>query len=128
MMSAGVGGSAGAVIGSKIPGKNKKKSTIVGALVGAAVSGLAGYLFHRSVEKREDKIRRDTLFNLDRFDVSTPQGFGFSTAHGVTAPKIESEWIPTRVQGKKLIEGHKVWLITDETKWVPNVGKPRNKK
>ena len=126
MMSAGVGGTAGAVIGSKITGKNKKKSTIAGALIGAAVSGLAGFIFHRSVEKKEDKIRRETLFNLDRFDVSTPQGFGFSTAHGVTAPKIESEWIPTRVQGKKLIEGHKVWLITDETKWVPNVGRPRN--
>ena len=29
---------------------------------------------------------------------------------------LQSEW----VEGKKLIEGHKIFLITDEAQWIPN--------
>lgn len=128
MTGVGIGAGAGAVIGSKSNKSNSSKGRAIGALTGALFSGIVGYFVHKRIEKRDAKIRRQTLFNLDKHDVSRPQGFGFSSAHGVTAPKIESEWVPTRVEGKKLIEGHKVWLITDDIKWVPNSGRQNKNK
>lgn len=115
------------MIGNQSAGSKTNKSTMIGMVTGALISGVASYFLHKGVEKRDAKVRRDTLFNLDRNDVSVPSGFGFSSAHGISAPKVESEWVPTRVQGKKLIEGHKVWLITDDVKWVPGLGKRKSK-
>jgi len=120
--SMGVGATAGALITQQHPRGKSIKSKSIGALAGALISGVVGFFIHKGAEKRDAKIRRETLFNLDKFDVSTPSGFGASSAHGITAPSIESEWVPTRVEGRKLIEGHKVWLITDEARWVPNAG------
>lgn len=131
MTGVGVGGAAGAVIGANTSrGRSKSKSAALGALTGAVISGIAGYFIHKGVEKRDEETRRQTLFNLDKHDVSAPQGFGTTSVHGLSAPRIESEWVPTRVEGRKLVEGHKIWLITDEARWVPNAGsnKKRSKK
>lgn len=125
LMSAGVGAGTGVIVGNQVGAGNKK--TLMSAAIGAVVSGAIGYFIHKGIEKRDEKVRRDTLFNLDRNDVSVPNGYGFSSAHGVSAPKIESQWIPTQVQGKKLIEGHKIWLITDDVQWVPNVSTGKKK-
>jgi hypothetical protein len=46
------------------------------AAIGAVVGGLSAYLIHKGVEKREEKVRRETLLNLDKFDVSTPPKSG----------------------------------------------------
>lgn len=121
--SMGVGAAAGALITQQHPRGKSVKSKSIGALAGALISGVVGFFVHKGAERRDAKIRRDTLFNLDKFDVSAPSGLGASSAHGITAPSIESEWIPTRVEGRKLIEGHKVWLITDEAHWVPDAGR-----
>lgn len=129
LTSAGVGATAGAVVSHNTGSGSSMKKTAVGALTGAVISGVIGYFIHKRIEKRDAKVRRDTLFNLDKHDVSMPQGFNFSSAHGLTTPKIESEWVPTRVEGKRLIEGHKIWLITDEARWIPSQElKKKNKK
>lgn len=127
MSGVSIGVGTGAIIGNQTAGGNKSKSTAIGAAIGAVVSGVASYFIYKGIKKRDEKVKRDTLFNLDRNDVSVPSGFNFSSAHGVSAPKIESQWVPTRVQGKKLIEGHKIWLITDDVQWVPNASKSKRK-
>ena len=124
----GAGAVSGAVVGSNMTKNDRRKGAATGALVGIVLGGITSYFIHKEVEKREQKARRETLFNLDKFDVNTPPGFHPSTAHGLTQPKIESDWVPTRVEGKKLIEGHKVWVITDEPRWIPGSELKRKRK
>ena len=119
-VGAGVGATVGNVTGNRFSLENRMRTTAIGALTGAVISGAMGYFIHKLREKRDVKIRRQTLFDLDKYDVSMPKGFETSSYHGLTIPKVQSEWVPTRVEGKKLIEGHKIFLITDEAQWIPN--------
>ena len=70
--------------------------------------------------------RRETLLNLDKFDVSTPQKSGTVSipaggGHYLTKPVVDMEWIETQVLGDKLIEGHRVWKIIEKPKWIPTI-------
>lgn len=122
----GAGAAIGAGAGTASNHRDRGKGAAVGALVGAAVGALSGHFIHKGLETRDDDTRKETLFNIDKFGVSGAQG-GFSSTgdHGLTMPKIDSEWVPTTVQGKKLIEGHRVWLISEDPQWVP--GKDEDK-
>lgn len=115
----GTGAASGALVGSGMNNKDRGKGAAMGALSGALIGGITSYFIHKGLEKRDDQTRRKTLFNLDKFSVSTPGVSASSAYHGLTMPKVESEWVPTRVEGKKLIEGHKIWLITDDAQWIP---------
>lgn len=118
----GVG--SGAAAGSAIANQNNgDKGT--GAAVGAVIGGLSAYLIHKGIEKREEKIRRDTLLNLEKFDVSTPPKSGTVSiptggGHFLTKPVVDMEWVETQVQGDKLVEGHRVWRIIEKPKWIPS--------
>lgn len=118
----GSGAALGAAGGSLSGSHDKKKATIAGALIGAAIGGIGSYFLHKKIKRKEEKIRRDTLFNLDRHDVSAPLGFKAKSGygHGVSMPMVESEWVDTQVKGKKLVEGHRIWMITEDAKWIPS--------
>ena len=66
-----IGGAAGgslggAYVGGKPYGKSfAKKGLVWGSLTGA----LTGYFIHQGLEKRDAKVRRETLLNLKKFDV-----------------------------------------------------------
>jgi hypothetical protein len=115
---------AGAAAGSAVSNQNNgDKGT--GAAIGAALGGLSAYLIHKGIEKREEKIRRETLLNLEKFDVSTPPKSGMVSiptggGHFLTKPVVDMEWIETQVQGDKLVEGHRVWRIIEKPKWIPS--------
>ena len=129
VVGAGSGAAIGAGIGSSSNQKNRGKGAAVGALIGAAVGLIGGRAVHKSLEKRDNETRKQTLFNIDKFGVSGANG-GFSPAghHGLTMPKVDSEWIPTSVQGKKLIEGHRVWLISEDPQWIPGKSSKKSSK
>ena len=118
----GTGAALGAGAGTLAIPKTRKKGALTGALVGAAVGGLSSYFLYRGAKSKEERIRRDTLFNLDKHNVLAPKGFSAqrSRGHGVSMPVVESEWVETQVKGKKLIEGHRIWFITEEAQWVPD--------
>lgn len=103
LTSVGVGAVAGGAIGHNTSGGGNKRRAI-GALTGALVSGVIGYFVYKNIENREEKIRRETLFNLDKYDVSTSSTLESSSVHKMNAPSIE-------------IGGKKVWLVTDDVKW-----------
>jgi len=117
----GSGAFAGAVSGAAFTDGNKGKAAFQGALIGGAIGGIASYFIHGSLQKRDENIRRETLFNLDKFNVSASTSFSTAgNGPGITVPKVEAQWIDTQVQGKKLVEGHRVWVITEDPQWVPN--------
>lgn len=125
IVGAGTGAATGAIGASSLADRNKGQAALQGALIGGAIGGIASYFLHKGMDKRDDQVRRETLFNLEKFNVSTPSGYQSSSGPGLTVPKVEAQWIDTQVQGKKLVEGHRVWVITEEPQWVPNPPKAK---
>jgi hypothetical protein len=44
----------------------------ISAGVGAAIGGVASYFIHDGLSKRDDNVRRDTLFNLGNHGIGIP--------------------------------------------------------
>lgn len=128
ILGIGSGAAAGAIISHQGQGDQG-----TGAVIGAVVGGLSAYLIHKGVEKHEEKVRRETLLNLDKFDVSTPPKSGTVSipaggGHYLTKPVVDMEWIDTQVQGDKLVEGHRVWKIIEKPKWIPTSDSNKDQK
>lgn len=68
ILGAGTGVIIGGIAGHQIDGE-KDENTIKGAVVGGVVFGLASYLIHGALEKRDANVRRETLMNLEHYDV-----------------------------------------------------------
>jgi len=117
----GVG--TGAAVGGIVGHNSGSQDAGAGAAIGAAVGGLASYVLHKRAEKNEEKIRRETLLNLEKYDVSSPRGSSPKNSgegdHLLTKPVVDIDWVETQVQGDKLIEGHRVWRIIEKPKWIP---------
>lgn len=127
LLGASAGAAAGAGVGSVASPESRSQGAVTGALIGAVVGGLSGLFVHKTLESRDNQTRRETLFNLEKFNVSSPRGASSSDGHGLTMPVVESQWVDTEVQGKKLVEGHRVWVITEEPQWVPGKNTKTNK-
>lgn len=77
----GAGAATGAITGAAMtPPKYRTKMALQGALVGGLIGGIASFFMQKQVEKRDEKVRRETLFNLEKFNVSRPDQFEFSPA------------------------------------------------
>ena len=112
------GATIGALTGAALSRKGQKKKTITGSLIGGMLGALGGYLVHKKLDKRDERTRKELLFQLKNF--GTQDGFGDAHSKNpmVTKPVIGSGWVNTRVDGNKLIEGHRVWTIEEPSQWV----------
>ncbi len=130
IVGAGTGAATGALIASNLKG-NSSEQALGGAAIGAAIGLLGGYLTHNGLQKRDNQIRRETLLNLERYETSGPNTApvpGSTAIHMLTKPTVDVEWVDTRVDGNKLVEGHRVWRVTDSPKWIPGTeAKPKQK-
>ena len=128
-LGVGTGAALGTAGGFIYEDENKKQNATKGAMVGAAVGGITSYLLHKGVKKREARIRRDTIFNLDRHGVSTPPGFKVNRNHDLSLPIVESEIVDERISkdGKHLIESHRVWKVKEDSRFTPSPLKERFK-
>jgi hypothetical protein len=113
------GAVTGAMTGASLS-KNRGQGALNGALIGGVISGIASYFIHNKLEKRDQKTRRETLFNLDKFGVDYPKNYSSGNNPGLSMPVVESQWVGTQVKGKKLVEGHRVWIISEDPQWIPN--------
>lgn len=68
ILSAGTGLLIGAVAGAQAPG-DRGENSLKGGVLGGVLVGFAGYAIHQSLEKRDDRVRRETLMNLEHYEV-----------------------------------------------------------
>ena len=99
----------------------RDKGALIGALSGALVGGVAGYFIHGELEKRDAKVRKATLFNLDKYGPgasSLPyQSLERVPVPGITFPVESEDYIPTHRRGNQVVEGHRVWTLSDNAQW-----------
>lgn len=68
IVGAGSGAVLGGVTGAQSDG-DRSENTIKGAVIGGVAGGFASYLIHGSLEKRDANVRRETLMNLEHYEV-----------------------------------------------------------
>lgn len=68
IIGAGSGAVLGGIAGAQSDG-DRSENTLKGVVIGSVVGGLASYLIHGSLEKRDANIRRETLMNLEHYEV-----------------------------------------------------------
>jgi len=111
------GALTGAVI-NKTVDRDNSNATNNGALAGAIIGLASSYFIHEGIEKRDSRIRRETLLNLDRFNVSHPKSELEDEDYFVSSPRIETQCFDSDIKGNKLIEAHCESVIVDRPEWI----------
>jgi len=68
ILGAGAGAVTGGIIGGQLGG-DRGENAIKGAVIGGVVGGLASYLIHGQLGSRDARVRKETLLNLEKYDV-----------------------------------------------------------
>lgn len=117
--SIGLGSSLGAGMGAAFggivsPGKNgqyRTRNVIVGASVGAIAGGFTGMALHEQKEQEKEIALLKAKKNESPRRPSPPS---------LEEPKVEAQWVESKVVGNKWVEGHYEYVITEPTRWAPN--------
>ncbi len=95
ILGAGSGVAIGAIAGAQAPG-DRGENSIKGAVLGGVALGLTSYIIHNSLTKRDEKTRRETLMNLQHYDVLGFEGI----SNKKNGYKNENCFSTERVDGK----------------------------
>lgn len=68
IVGAGSGVLLGGIAGNQMDG-DRGENAIKGAVIGGVVGGLASYFIHNSLESRDARVRKETLLNLENYEV-----------------------------------------------------------
>lgn len=80
ILGASTGAVAGGIAGGQSSG-DKSENAIKGAIIGGVLGGLASYAIHGALEKRDANVRRETLMNLEHYDVLGFEGLNANSSH-----------------------------------------------
>ena len=112
------GASVGAASGALIARSNQGEAALTMGLVAALVGGISGFFIHQGISQEGERVRRQTLLGLEQYGTgATMEG---RSAPTVTPPMVESYDVKAKVEGKKLIGPHRVWMIREKAKWRLN--------
>ena len=114
------GATIGAIGGAAIHRQERPKAMAIGVISGGIIGLLISKFTHDNLERRDARVRRKTLFDLDKHRVSRPLRFP-KKSHSLTEPTVEHEYVEEHISkdGKRLVEGHNTWTIRDESRWIP---------
>ena len=126
LLGVATGATTGALINHSVDRDNPSAATN-GAIGGAVVGLAASYFIHDGLESRDAKVRRETLLNLDKFNVSHPpvDSGASDDDYYVTSPKVETQCFDSDVRGNKLIEAHCESVIVDRPEWAKRMKKAK---
>ena len=65
VLGVSAGAATGAATGAVMRGDGK--GATFGGLALGVVGGLSGYFFHKSLERRDENVKRETIFNLENY-------------------------------------------------------------
>ncbi len=119
----GAGAVTGLVLGPVVD-RSGSDAKLGGALIGAAVGGITAYFIHSGMEDRDARIRKETLFNLDKFNVSHPSS-GMESEYGIANPNVETDCFDTEIKGNKLVQAHCESRIIGAPEWVKTQGRKK---
>ena len=109
-----IGAGTGAALGGIVdPGKNgqyRTRNVIIGAGVGAIAGGLTASAIHENTERDKE------LAYLKGKDAQRKSAEG-KTVPNLQQPKVEAQWVESKVTGNRYIEGHFEYIITEPTRW-----------
>lgn len=95
------GAAIGAVAGTNTNG-DRDENAIKGAVLGGVFGAIASYFTHEALESRDEKVRRDTLMNLENYDVL-----------GVPKIRRTSPQSPDRCRTTRKVDGKLVSIRCD---------------
>ena len=109
------GMTVGVTTGAIIAQHRQTEAALTLGVIAALVGATSGFFIHREFESERDRIRRQTLLNLEQYgfkgDLQSDQ------IPSVAPPEVEEYEVEAKVDGKKLIGPHKVWMIRKEAQW-----------
>lgn len=101
ILGAGTGLVVGGIAGNQGDG-DRSENVLTGAVIGGVVGGLTSYLIHGSLESRDSRVRKDTILNLEKFDV-----MGRDTA---TNPGNKSTGLGDKCYATREVDGREVLI------------------
>jgi uncharacterized protein YcfJ len=109
-----IGAGTGAALGGIVdPGKNGKyrtRNVIIGASVGAIAGGFTGAAIHENNERDKE------LAYLKGREARRKSSEG-KTPPSLQQPKVEAQWVESKVVGNRYVDGHFEYVITEPTRW-----------
>lgn len=109
-IGAGTGAALGGIVDPGSNGQYRTRNVIIGAGVGAIAGGLVGNSIHENNERDKElaylKGKEAQRKSADEKSVPNLQ-----------QPKVEAQWVESKVQGNRYIEGHFEYIITEPTRW-----------
>lgn len=113
-LGSAIGAGTGAALGGIVdPGKNgqyRTRNVIIGAGVGAIAGGLTGSAIHESNE-------RDKELAYLKGKEAQRKSAKRKTVPSLQQPKVEAQWVESKVVGNRYIDGHFEYIITEPTRW-----------
>lgn len=110
-LGAGMGAALGGIVAPGKKGQYRTRNVIIGASVGAIAGGFTGMAIHEQKEQEKEIA----LLKAEKKEASRRP-----SPPSLEQPKVEAQWVESKIVGNKWVEGHYEYVITEPTRWAPN--------